>query len=93
MLTSARYGSCTQHCHRRGVIHRDCHPVNIIWSPDKSVLIDFGIARLARGGQQQTAAELLLGTPPFIAPEQQQPFDAEPTGVYALYQVLRCFWS
>ena len=36
--------SALEHCHRRGVIHRDCHPGNIIWSPQGSTLIDFGIA-------------------------------------------------
>ena len=85
-----------EHCHKQGIIHRDCHPKNIIWRADRSILLDFGIARLARGGQQHTQAGMLLGTPPFIAPEQQShPADAgPPADVYALCKILeQCFGS
>jgi formylglycine-generating enzyme required for sulfatase activity len=39
-------GSALVLCHRSGIIHRDCHPNNILIrsDDDKAILIDFGIA-------------------------------------------------
>jgi len=57
------------YAHRRGVIHRDVKPANIVVTRDGVVkVVDFGIARLASASQTQTGA--LLGTLAYMSPEQ-----------------------
>jgi len=54
--------------HKRGVIHGDVKPANILISSDGRVkLTDFGMARVARREARDSA---LLGTPAYWCPEQ-----------------------
>lgn len=54
--------------HRRGVIHGDVKPANIlITSESRTKLTDFGMARLASHEKMDTS---LLGTPAYWCPEQ-----------------------
>jgi len=63
-----------QHIHENNLVHRDIKPPNLIISADGAVkILDLGIARLRLDGEDQsamTAADALMGTPDFIAPEQ-----------------------
>ncbi len=55
--------------HEGGVIHRDLKPDNVIVNPDLlPVLVDFGIAHIARPAANSTAPA--AGTPSYMAPEQ-----------------------
>lgn len=55
--------------HKKGIIHRDITPGNIVISTDHIVkLIDFGIARFKKPNQSQDT--VLLGTAGFAPPEQ-----------------------
>lgn len=57
--------------HAAGVVHRDIKPQNVLVMDDGSVrLADFGIARVHARGHTRTGA--LLGTLPFMAPEQRR---------------------
>ncbi|MGE6761253.1 protein kinase domain-containing protein [Corallococcus interemptor] len=62
--------------HRAGVVHRDLKPANvfIVEAPGLPVavkLVDFGIAKLMESRDTPlTAADMVIGTPEFMAPEQ-----------------------
>jgi eukaryotic-like serine/threonine-protein kinase len=55
--------------HRAGITHRDLKPANVIILPDGGVkILDFGIARVSDA--TLSAAHAMLGTVPYMAPEQ-----------------------
>ncbi|MGD3112130.1 serine/threonine-protein kinase [Streptomyces sp. YGL11-2] len=57
--------------HRVGVVHRDLKPSNVVLSPEGPRVIDFGISR-AVDQQTLTNTGRVIGTPPFMSPEQLQ---------------------
>ncbi|WP_405873597.1 protein kinase domain-containing protein [Streptomyces sp. NBC_00005] len=56
--------------HRAGVVHRDLKPANVLMSEDGPRVIDFGISRAAENHQTLTETGQMIGTPPFMSPEQ-----------------------
>ncbi|MFF8102427.1 serine/threonine-protein kinase [Streptomyces sp. NPDC016640] len=75
--------------HRVGVVHRDLKPSNVLLAEDGPKVIDFGISRPS-DSELRTETGKLIGTPPFMAPEQfRRPREVGPAAdVFALGSVL-----
>jgi serine/threonine-protein kinase len=58
------------HAHAQGIVHRDLKPANLLRGPDGRVMIaDFGVAR-ATEETMVTLVGTVLGTLPYLSPEQ-----------------------
>ena len=72
--------------HAAGLVHRDVKPANVLLAVDGPRLIDFGIAR-ATDETAITSADMVVGTPGFLSPEQAEARGAEvgpPSDVFSL---------
>ncbi len=82
------------YAHQRGVIHRDLKPSNILVDAQgQAQVLDFGLAKHTNEGvdTQVTAASLVLGTLPYLSPEQARGRHDEMdirSDVYALGVIL-----
>jgi eukaryotic-like serine/threonine-protein kinase len=99
----AQVADALGYAHKHGVIHRDIKPSNVLVQqleaperegdqPLRAVVTDFGLAKLLSGGLE-TRSDMLLGTYPYMSPEQclQKPYDGR-SDLYSLgvmlYQLL-----
>ena len=99
----ARTCEIVHHAHERGVIHRDLKPSNVMLGRDGQIyVLDWGIARVRQeiqapggkpvgGAEGYTSAGMVLGTLPYMPPEQARAdtaaIDAR-SDVYALGAIL-----
>jgi hypothetical protein len=87
--------------HDKGIVHRDLKPDNLFLisdpgsgGPERLKVLDFGIAKLRGelgGGSVKTNAGSILGTPPYMSPEQCRGINDEidqRTDIYSLGIIL-----
>jgi serine/threonine protein kinase len=82
LLVLVHVASALEHVHRSGIVHRDVKLENVLLTeafsrapedPASLKLIDFGIAVRSRNPSPLTRAGHIVGTPPYLAPEQLEP--------------------
>ena len=68
---AAAMARALDYAHKRGLVHRDVKPENILFGEDGAPqLTDFGIARAMSSGTRMTAAGMSIGSPHYMSPEQ-----------------------
>ena len=75
-----------EYAHRQRIIHRDLKPSNIMITDEGAAkVMDFGVARQAKDAMTKMAlTNTVVGTPPYMAPEQEQGTVRTESDVYAL---------
>src|SRR5512141_207901 len=78
-----------EHAHQATILHRDLRPANVLVSESGVVKVaDFGTSRLL----EKSHATTVIGSPPYMAPEQFQGRAVLPSDIYSVgvmtYQML-----
>jgi len=74
--------------HAQGMVHRDLKPSNVLLASDGPRIIDFGISRAA-DATALTRANLVIGSPGFMSPEQAMGQEVGPASdIFSLGAVL-----
>ena len=87
---TCQISNAVDHAHRQGVIHRDLRPANVLVSENHVLKVaDFGTSRFLEIAAHGTT---VIGSPPYMAPEQFQGKAVFASDIYSLgvtmYQML-----
>ena len=82
----SKIGQALAYAHKKGIVHRDVKPANILFRGDGTPLLgDFGIAKDFKVDNELTSTGTILGSPFYMSPEQAEglPVDGR-TDIYSL---------
>jgi eukaryotic-like serine/threonine-protein kinase len=90
--------SAVEAAHRRSLVHRDLKPENVFVASNDGVeipkVLDFGIAKVMAAGpgaeRRETRADVMLGTPQYMAPEQLRGEEPGPSWDVWAIAVMAC---
>ena len=75
-----------EHAHRQGVLHRDLRPGNVLVTASGEIKIaDFGTSRFLEIGEH---ASTVIGSPPYMSPEQFQGRAVFASDVYSIGVIM-----
>jgi hypothetical protein len=69
----SKIGQALAYAHKKGIVHRDVKPANILFRGDGTPLLsDFGIAKDVTTDNDLTSTGTILGSPFYMSPEQAE---------------------